>query len=161
MSKDRRLLIAACVCYHSFDMTKRKLKIDFSTGGIVWDGAKRKILLIYVQNLTGKRVWTFPKGHPEEGENDEEAALREVREETGWECEILKKLMDVHYAYTHKSEFVKKTVRWFLMKPVKKTGDSDPEEIIRCSWLSPEAAAQKVVYKTDQNLLSELEKMEL
>ena len=59
---------------------------DFSCGGLVWDGDKNLVLLVYVQNLMKKKVWTFPKGHPEHQELDEQAALREVCEETGWRC---------------------------------------------------------------------------
>lgn len=138
--------------------TQLKQKKDFSAGGIVWDARKKKLLAVYVQNLAGRRVWTFPKGHPEKGETDRAAALREVREETGWTCEIVKKFMDVRYAYTHKGFFIKKTVRWFLMTPLRKTNHFDEDEIIRCRWMSPRGAGQKMIYPSDRALLAKFGK---
>ncbi len=110
--------------------------------------------MIYVKNLMGQKVWTFPKGHPEKKEKPIESALREVREETGWLCRGGKKLMDVHYSYSHDGFLIKKTVRWFLMTPVKKAGDFDTEEIIRCRWYSLSQARKKVTYLSDQKILS-------
>jgi diadenosine hexaphosphate hydrolase (ATP-forming) len=66
-----------------------------SAGGVVMGHAG--VLLIKVKNLQGQVVWTFPKGHLEPGETAEEAALREVEEETGWRCKILGPLLDVEY----------------------------------------------------------------
>lgn len=83
-------------------------KRDFSCGGVVWDDTQGRVLLVYVQNLSKKRVWTFPKGHPEHQELDEQAALREVQEETGWSCEIERPFMDVQYSYIHKDLKVNK-----------------------------------------------------
>ena len=109
--------------------------------------------MIYVQNLAGRKVWTFPKGHPDKGEKDKEAALREVREETGWDCQIRRTLLNVHYNYVHKGFFIQKTVRWFLMRPMEKVGKFDPEEIIRCRWFSLLQAKKRLTYKSDQELL--------
>ena len=98
-------------------------------------------------------VWTFPKGHPEKGESDEDAALREVREETGWECRVVKPLIDVDYFYTHGKVKTHKTVRWFLMEPLKQIGGFDPVEIVECAWMNPQEARQNVTYDSDKKLL--------
>jgi diadenosine hexaphosphate hydrolase (ATP-forming) len=128
---------------------------DFSTGGVVWDLSQKKVLLILVENLSGAHVWTFPKGHPEPGESDTEAALREVREETGWRCEVTKTITDVHYFYTHNKVTYDKTVRWFLMKPVEKVGEFDPEEVIEVRWASPIEATKLISYGSDKDLLKQ------
>lgn len=135
---------------------KLKKKKDFSAGGLVWDAKKRKVLMVFVENLLGQKVWTFPKGHPDGKETDQAAALREVREETGWNCVILKNLLNVHYRYTHKNLSVQKTVRWFLMRPVKKVGVFDPEEVIRTRWFTRAQAKKRASYQTDHTLLSKL-----
>lgn len=130
---------------------------DFSAGGIVWDPDAGKVFLIKVRNLLKEVRWTFPKGHPDAGESDTEAALREVREETGWETEIIKPLTDVQYCYRHKGEMFDKTVRWFLMKPVKKVGEPDPNEVLESGWLTPKEARTLVSYKSDTTLLKKME----
>src|SRR5690242_10730843 len=84
-------------------MTKKiPTKKDFSCGGMMWDEEKKKLLMVQVENFSGDVVWTFPKGHPEADETDEAAAIREVREETGWEGTVEKQLTDVTYFYTRK-----------------------------------------------------------
>src|SRR5262245_37914458 len=126
-----------------------KIKRDFSCGGLVWDPEAERVLLVQVENLQRKRVWTFPKGHPEGQELDEAAALREVLEETGWQCEILKPVMDTQYSYTHKNIKVNKTVRWFLMRPIQQTGTAHPEEIVEARWVDLDQAKKMIIYESD------------
>ncbi len=90
---------------------------DFSCGGLV-AGTDGRLLIVEVENLSGARVWTFPKGHPEKGESDETAALREVHEETGWECRIVRPILDVDYFFMNDGVRFHKVVRWFLMEPI-------------------------------------------
>lgn len=137
--------------------TKMKTKRDYSCGGLVWDANNEQLMMIQVENLTRKKVWTFPKGHPEGHEDDEAAALREVQEETGWECEIDQPLLDVHYSYVHKNVKYNKTVRWFLMRPMKEVGKFDPKEIMSCQWLTLEEAKRRVSYESDTKLIKRLE----
>jgi 8-oxo-dGTP pyrophosphatase MutT (NUDIX family) len=136
---------------------KIKIKRDFSCGGLVWDANNEQLLLVQVENLSRRKVWTFPKGHPEGHETDEEAALREVREETGWECGIDKPLLDVHYAYLHKNIKVNKTVRWFLMHPKQEVGVFDPKEVLACKWADLDEAKRLVTYESDIKLIKRLE----
>lgn len=135
---------------------KKKIptKKDFSCGGLVWDEAQKQLLMVQVENLAHKIVWTFPKGHPEKGETDEQAALREVLEETGWACEITKKLEDISYFYQRDGVRYHKTVRWFLMKPQAKEGSFMEHEIRDVRWATPAEAKGLVVYETDKKLLS-------
>src|SRR5579859_6371895 len=104
-----------------------KSRFEFSAGGVVQDGTN--LLMVKVQNLEGVQIWTFPKGHIEKGEKAPQAALREVQEETGYLCEIVRPFERVQYYFRRDDQLTKKTVTWFLMKPVKKTGVHDPEEI--------------------------------
>jgi 8-oxo-dGTP pyrophosphatase MutT (NUDIX family) len=133
-----------------------QLRNDFSCGGVVLDRSQNKLLLIKVENLSKTVVWTFPKGHPEKGETDIQAALREVVEETGWECRVVESLLDVDYFFVHENVRTHKTVRWFLMEPVKKVGEFNPGEIKGCEWVSPEEAGRLVVYESDHKILKRL-----
>lgn len=131
---------------------KMETRKDFSCGGVVMDAAKR-LLVVEVENLSGARVWTFPKGHPEKGESDTEAALREVHEETGWECRVAGPLTDVDYFFVKDGVRFHKLVRWFLMEPVTESGKPMEGEILACRWVAPPEARRLLTYPTDQKLL--------
>jgi 8-oxo-dGTP pyrophosphatase MutT (NUDIX family) len=133
-----------------------KVRFEHSAGGIVREDGK--LLMVKVENLEGKIAWTFPKGHLEKGETAEEAALREVEEETGYQCEILEPIDKVEYFFKREGQLIKKFVTWFLMKPLKKTGVHDPEEIIETHWASFAEANDLTTYKSDKQLLSKLKK---
>lgn len=135
-------------------VTKPPPAREVSAGGIVW--GEKGVLLIKVQNLEGQVVWTFPKGHLEKGETPEEAALREVREETGWTCRLLAPLGQVRYGFLRGLSPVAKVVHWFRMAPVKRTGLSDPEEVQDCRWVELKEAADLVVYRSDKKIMKRL-----
>ena len=112
--------------------------------------------MVKVKNLEGDERWTFPKGHIEKGEKAPQAALREVEEETGYRCEIVKPFERVQYYFRRDDQVTKKTVTWFLMKPLAKTGTHDPEEILETRWVPFEEAQALVKYKSDKTILSKL-----
>ena len=84
-------------------ITKRKLKLLIaeslgdvheteddrwiSCGGVVFDKDYKQVILCLP---SGSRNWTLPKGRVDPGETHEQTAIREVEEETGWICEIIK-----------------------------------------------------------------------
>ena len=138
-------------------MAASKVRFEFSAGGVVQE--EKRLLLVKVKNLEGKIAWTFPKGHLEEGETAEEAALREVEEETGYQCEILEPFDKVEYFFKREGQLIKKHVTWFLMKPLKKTGMHDPEEIIETCWATLPEAEDLASYKSDKQILGKLKKL--
>lgn len=129
-------------------------RFEYSAGGVIQDGSK--LLMVKVENLEGRQVWTFPKGHIEHGESGEETALREVEEETGYRCEIIEPYERAQYWFKREGELTKKTVTWFLMKPLQKTGEHDPEEILETRWVSLDEAESLAKYKSDKKILARL-----
>lgn len=136
-------------------MLKMSGRFEVSSGGVVL-GAEG-VLLVKVENLDRQVQWTFPKGHLEAGETVEAAALREVQEETGWRCRIVAPLGDVHYQFKRDGVTIHKTVNWFRMEPVEKTGIPDPDEILDCRWYSVPEAADLLVYKSDKKIMALLQ----
>lgn len=89
-----------------------KMLTEISSGGVVIFG--NAILLLRKYNGD----WVLPKGRVEEGEELQDAALREVFEESGIRGEIITYIDKVHYKYNSlkEDEIVCKTVHWYLMK---------------------------------------------
>jgi diadenosine hexaphosphate hydrolase (ATP-forming) len=125
---------------------------EFSAGGVVT--RRGQVLLVKVTNLRGEKVWTFPKGHLEEGESPRETALREVEEETGYRCRILRRLLLVRYAFRREGRLIRKKVQWYWMEPGFKVGDPDAAEVDKAQWVSFEKAEKMVRYPSDFELLT-------
>ncbi len=84
-----------------------------SCGGVVIH--KGKILLLY-KNQNGRYMgWVMPKGTLEQGESYKQAALREVREETGVVARVVKYIGKTEYSFKGTDDLVNKTVYWYLM----------------------------------------------
>jgi ADP-ribose pyrophosphatase YjhB (NUDIX family) len=124
---------------------------EISAGGLVV--REGQVLMVKVENLQGKIVWTFPKGHLEKGEGSRQAALREVEEETGWACRILAPLMTARYCFLRNDREVFKQVKWYLMKPLKKVGSRDSDEIMAVRWVKLSEAEKSCRYPSDFELL--------
>ena len=93
--------------------------------------------------------WTFPKGKLDPGESFEEAALREVEEETGFTCELGDELASSSYHDRHGRP---KLVRYWSMTPV--SGEFTPnDEVDELRWLPPAEARELLTYDRDRELL--------
>jgi 8-oxo-dGTP pyrophosphatase MutT (NUDIX family) len=125
--------------------------LEFSAGGLVFDEQGR-VLLIRARDLRGQPVWTLPKGALAPGESSADAALREVREETGYHCELERELAPVTYWFRRDGRQVKKTVRWFLMRPLEKVGDHD-HEVDEVLWTDRDDALIRLRYDSDRRLV--------
>lgn len=135
---------------------------EFSAGGVVFKKAKSLILnteskkndvLWMVVQHSGYLGWIFPKGHVEKGETSEEAALREVKEETGIEAKIIQKIGETQYFYTREGEKRFKTAKFFLMEYVSGDGKEHDLETSAIEWLSYDEALKKLTFKDEKKIL--------
>jgi 8-oxo-dGTP pyrophosphatase MutT (NUDIX family) len=93
--------------------------------------------------------WTFPKGKLEPGENEEQAALREVHEETGLDVELGRELGFVSYRDPKDRP---KTVHYWQMH--HRGGEFTPNsEVSELRWLAPGEAAELLSYERDREIL--------
>lgn len=84
-----------------------------SCGGVVI--FRGKILLLYKNFKNKYEGWVLPKGTVEQGEEYKETALREVKEESGVDADIIKYIGKSQYSFSIPNDTVEKEVHWYLM----------------------------------------------
>lgn len=99
--------------------------------------------------------WAFPKGKLHPGESDEDAALREVEEETGLRCRLEVEVGTTRY---HDSRGRAKIVRYWHMTPIGGTL-APANEVDDALWVGIEDAQSLLTYERDRDLLSRLEEV--
>ena len=111
---------------------------------------------VLVAQHSGHKGWDFPKGHIEAGESSEQAAIREVEEETGVKAEIIEKVGQTEYFYYENGEKVLKTVVFYLMKYLGEGEATTAFEVSGMEWLSPEEVEDKLTFKDTKRLWGEV-----
>lgn len=125
---------------------------EFSAGGVVY---RQSPELSFLMILDGYGRWTFPKGLVEPGETPEQAAVREIEEETGITGTIVGELGQTRYIYHHpRKGRVHKTVTFYLLKAQGGKLHPQCEEIAAAEWVSPEEAAQRADYEGYDKLVA-------
>jgi len=114
------------------------------------DGGVVEVLLVHRPRYLD---WTFPKGKVQDGERDEDAALRELREEAGLVCELGRELASTRYKDTKLRD---KTVRYWVMENCSGSFESN-DEVDRIEWLTLEEAAGRLSHRRDLDVLRSLE----
>jgi 8-oxo-dGTP diphosphatase len=125
---------------------------EFSAGGVVVRGDECVVIVPVKRSQEGKRVLALPKGHPDGDETPEQAATREVREETGVEAELVEPLGDVTYFYQRKGRRIHKRVRFFLFRYVSGSTDDHDREIEEARWMPLAEAAEKLTYAGEREM---------
>ena len=152
-------------------------KLHISSGGIVFrpmgsagvggcsgesDGLGRRgvggcyeVALIRVLRARGGTAWALPKGWVEQGEEPEQTAVREVREETGLQTRVLRKVDEISYQFYSRADHdrISKTVHLFLLECLGgDTADHDTE-VEEARWFPIEEAGQRLTYKNEREAL--------
>ena len=126
------------------------LRKEKSCGALVYRTKNGEVELLLLKHRFGGH-WSFPKGHVEKKETEEDTALREIREETGLEV-----LLDTGFrrvvTYLPKPN-VKKDVVYFAARFQSGSPEAQPEEVMDIVWASPDKALQLVTYQNDVETL--------
>jgi 8-oxo-dGTP pyrophosphatase MutT (NUDIX family) len=117
---------------------------------VVRGSGRREVLLVHRPRYED---WTLPKGKVAEGESDEACALREVEEETGLRCALVRELASSRYVDRQNRP---KLVRYWEMTPVAgvAAGHNEVDEV---AWLPLDEAIVALTYDRDVEVLSSLE----
>ncbi|MGI4894075.1 MAG: NUDIX hydrolase [Janthinobacterium lividum] len=113
---------------------------ETSSGGLVVDlstGAPRAAVICRL-NRAGREEWCLPKGHLEGAETLEEAAVREIEEETGIRGVVVEPLGSIDYWFSADGRRIHKVVHLFLLKAMSGalTVENDPDaEAIDVAWI--------------------------
>jgi 8-oxo-dGTP pyrophosphatase MutT (NUDIX family) len=130
---------------------------EFSAGGVVVRRLGGRWFLAAIRPAgKAQGVWALPKGLVGRGEPPAETALREVREETGVEGRLERKLGDVRYVYTWAGERIFKVVSFYLVRyRAGRLGDVPPEhahEVAEVRWLPLENAPRLLAYGGERDM---------
>ena len=123
---------------------------EFSAGGLVLRNLRGRPHLAVVR--VRDEILALPKGHPERGESSEQAALREVREETGLVAEPLERLPDVKYWYWRNGERVMKVVAFFLLRYRSGRLADHDHEVEEALWIPLAEAPERLAYRGERDV---------
>ena len=131
---------------------------EVSAGGLVINSAGDLGLLIGRfdhKDPTGTRLlWSLPKGHIEEGETPEVAAIREVAEETGITSEITQSLGVIDFWFMAGGKRIHKTVHHFLFREVGGTLQAQVSEVDEVAWFPLAEIIEKLAYPDEKKLIA-------
>ena len=125
-----------------------------SAGGVIVD-ADGRVVLTARRSFAGALQWGLPKGLVEPGESNELGALREAREETGYQVSVVAPLPTIDYWYVDKATNarVHKIVHYFLMRPTggdPTAHDDETEEVVS---LLPAEALARATFKSERDVI--------
>ena len=130
-----------------------------SSGGVVFRpaGAGYEVALIRVARAEGD-AWALPKGWVEKGEDLEQTAVREVREETGLDAKVLRKLGEITYEFYSKTDRgrIVKTVHLFLMEYLSGSTANHDDEVEEVRWFPLEDALRTLMHKNEREMLEKV-----
>lgn len=134
-----------------------KSRLEVSAGGVIYrdGGAAPEVCLIQTQ---GGSAWQLPKGLIEEGEPPEDAARREVAEETGLRGEIVRKLERIEYWYVWSGDEepvrVHKFVHFYLLRYLDGETTDHDDEVDDARWFPLREARDVLSFEGERNVLA-------
>lgn len=129
---------------------------ETSAGGIVIDAvnaAAPKAALIGRLDRRGRLLWSLPKGHVEEGETAEAAAVREVAEETGITGRVLAPLGTIDFWFVADGRRIHKTVHHYLLEAREGELSDADIEVEQVAWVPLDELHDRLAYADERRLI--------
>ncbi len=139
-------------------MNPRLTRVDeTSAGGLIIDlsDPETPAALIARHDRRGRLIWSLPKGHIEQGETAQQAALREVREETGITGNIIDSLGVISFWFIAERRRIHKTVHHFLMEATGGELSDEDAEVDAVEWVPLAHVRDRLAYADERRLLDQ------
>jgi len=135
------------------DKSKRQAVQAHSAGGVVVREEAGTIRVAMIATR-GRSRWGLPKGAPNDDETTEQAAIREVREETGLSGEIVSLLDRIEYFFRANDKLIRKEVDFYLMRYTG--GEMCPQlsEVDDCEWVELGEAIERASFESEKRILA-------
>lgn len=133
--------------------SRRKTRNEHSSGGAVihlLDGRPHVAMIA----TRGRTRWGLPKGAVSKGETSEQAALREVQEETGLLADIVAPLDTIEYFFRAGDTLIRKRVDFYLMHYVGGALTPQLTEVDDVEWVELSEAIRRASFESEKKLLS-------
>src|SRR5581483_9834078 len=124
-----------------------------SAGGVVVKDGQAAVIVPVKRAADGLRVLGLPKGHADGDETPEQAARREVAEETGVDAELVDELGVVRYQYERRGRKIDKAVRFYLFRYLSGGLAAHDHEIEEARWMPLEQAANELTYAGEREMV--------
>ena len=134
-------------------MTRARAQRETSAGGVVFRLHEGHALFLLIRD--SYQNWGFPKGHLESGERAEDAALREVREETGLADLALRgQIETIDWYFRFRGQLIHKVCHFYLMETSEAdTRPQQAEGITACQWVPYDDARTAISYTNARKVL--------
>jgi 8-oxo-dGTP pyrophosphatase MutT (NUDIX family) len=131
---------------------------ETSAGGLVVDGIDHhaRAALIGRLDRRGRLRWSLPKGHVEAGETNEDAAVREVAEETGITGRVVAPLGTIDFWFVADGRRVHKTVHHFLLLAFGGELSDEDIEVEEVEWVPLGQLADRLAYDDERRLIEQV-----
>jgi 8-oxo-dGTP pyrophosphatase MutT (NUDIX family) len=139
---------------HLSDTSTSGEPYEYSAGGVVVHDGNVIVIVPVKRDSGGNRVLGLPKGHPDGAETPEQAATREVLEETGVHAELIEKLGDVDYDYLRRGERRDKRVTFFLFRYLDGDLADHDHEIEQARWMPFDQARAELTYSGEREMVA-------
>jgi 8-oxo-dGTP pyrophosphatase MutT (NUDIX family) len=140
-------------------MTRARAQRETSAGGVVYRLHDGHALFLLIRD--SYQNWGFPKGHLESGERAEDAAVREVREETGIDDLALRgQIETIDWYFRFRGQLIHKVCHFYLMETTQaSTNPQQAEGITACRWVSYDDARSAISYANARKVLARAHEM--
>lgn len=134
------------------------VKREFSAGGVVFKKVRTKIFVV-IYKPESRDTWQLPKGWIDAGEKSEDTAVREVREETGIEGEIIQKIDTIKFFFNWEGQKILKTVTFYLMRYLSGSVEDHGWEAEKAEWTEIDEAIDRLTFRSEKELVKKAKEL--